>query len=126
MNNRKIYINRDDILNTLSNPNDNLTSAYKGQMCVDADNNFYYSIEANSTKWACIMASPDGSINFEELLNKIDSKIDNVKIENVNNKQTLIFISNEETVIEVPLGSADAFDGIKAENDKDGKIQRRR
>lgn len=120
MNNRKIYINRDDILNTLSNPNGNLTSAYKGQMCVDADNNFYYSTEANSTKWACIMASPDGSINFEQLLMKIDSKIDNVTIKNVNNKQTLVFISNEETIIEVPLGSADAFDGITAENDKDG------
>lgn len=120
MNNRKIYINRDDILNTLSNPNGNIISTFKGQMCVDADNNFYYSLEENSTRWACLITSTDGNINFEELLKLIDSKIDNVEIKNINNRQTLVFISNNETIIEVPLGSADAFDGINAENDNEG------
>lgn len=119
MDNRKIYINRDDILTGSSDPNGAITSTFQGQMYVDSNYNYYVAKKAGSTEWNYLLTSKT-EITFEQLMKTINSKIDNVSIKTVENKQVLVFKSNNQTVIEVPLGNADAFDGITAENDADG------
>lgn len=119
MSDRKIYINRDDILTGALDPNGRVKSTFKGQMYVDNKNNFYYSLEANSTRWAYLLSSEE-EITFKDLLEKINTKVDNVIVETVNGKEVLNFYSNGELLLQVSLGNANAFDGITAANDIDG------
>jgi hypothetical protein len=119
MNDRKIYINRDDILTGVLDPNGRVKSTFKGQMYMDANNNLYYSLEANNTRWTYLLSSEE-EITFDELMEKVNSKVDDVKVEVVDGKEVLKLYSNGNLLLEVPLGNADAFDGIYAANDNDG------
>ena len=118
MNDRKIYINRDDILTGVLNPNGRVNSKFKGQLYIDMNDNFYYSLEANSNRWAYLFTT-DGELTFDELISLVHTKIDNAEVEVVNGKEILKLYSNGEKLFEVQLGNADAFDGITANNDKD-------
>lgn len=119
MNDRKIYINRDDILIGTGNPNGKIVSKFKGQPYMDEYNDIYYALEANESVWSLILSSTEG-IDFDELKRLIDTKLDNVKIEkNIAGEEVLQFFSNDKLIVEVPLGNPDAFDGIEAVNDDD-------
>ena len=119
MSDRKIYINRDDILTGTLDPNGRVVSKFKGQMYVDASNNFYYSLEAKDTKWAYLLTS-DTAININDILEDLDKKIDNVILYNLKGTQYLRFMSNDTVVVDVAMGNPNAFDDITTAYDENG------
>ena len=65
MDNRKIYINRDDILTGSSDPNGAITSTFQGQMYVDSNYNYYVAKKAGTTEWNYLLSSKT-EITFEQ------------------------------------------------------------
>ena len=119
MSDRKIYINRDDILTGVLNPNGRITSKFKGQLYIDAEDNYYYSLEAISTDWVRIMTTAN-EVTIDEIIEQLSTKVDSVTIITRKNQQMLVFKSNGETIIEVPFSSSAGFDDVTTTTDADG------
>ena len=120
MNDKKIYINRDDIYTGTADPNGVIKAKFKGQLYIDNQNKYYFAEDKDSTVWHYLLTSVN-KVDLEQVMNTIKSKIDSVILsENDEGKPVLNFYSNNEIIVSVPIGNVNAFDGITTVTDEYG------